>query len=146
MAAVAFAKWFWGAIVRDARPGRPDQPALRCDPAGDRRIFRATASRFGLFLAAMAGLTIWSWISENRRQEAGLESGRRQRFAVAKAIEELEPSDFGFQVVRHGDRPDPRYRPATTMRISREAVPYDQDRTEGAHERLRRGCDQGRLA
>jgi tetratricopeptide (TPR) repeat protein len=123
---LAFAKWFWGAIVLTLGLGVLTNllfSAIRPEIAA---IFRATALPFGLFLAAMTGLTIWSWISENRRQEARLESGRRQRFAVAKAIEELEPSDFGFQVVRHGDRPDPRYRPYYDEYISREAVPYDQ--------------------
>jgi tetratricopeptide (TPR) repeat protein len=120
------ARWFWGAIVLTLGLGVLTNllfSAIRPEIAA---IFRATALPFGLFLAAMAGLTIWSWISENRRQEARLESGRRQRFAVAKAIEELEPSDFGFQVIRHGDRPDPRYRPYYDEYISREAVPYDQ--------------------
>jgi hypothetical protein len=115
-----------GRDCPDARPGRPDQPALQCDPAGDRRHLPRNRTSLRPVPGRDDGLTIWSWISENRRQEARLESGRRQRFAVAKAIEELEPSDFGFQVVRHGDRPDPRYRPYYDEYISREAVPYDQ--------------------
>jgi tetratricopeptide (TPR) repeat protein len=121
-----FVTWFWGAIVLTLGLGILTNllfGAIRPEVAA---IIRVAAPPFGVFLAVMAGLTAWSWTSEKRRKAARLDSDRRQRFAVAKAVEDLEPADFGFQVVQQGDRPDPRYRPYYDEYISREAVPYDQ--------------------
>jgi tetratricopeptide (TPR) repeat protein len=121
-----FVRWFWGAVVLTLGLG-----ILTNLLFGDIRpeigtLLRATALPAGVLLAAMAGLTAWAWVSERRRLESTRQSTLRQHFAVVKPIPNLQPSDFGFQVVQQGDSPDPRYRPYYDEYIPRKAVLYDQ--------------------
>ena len=57
---------------------------------------------------------------------------RRLAFDLLKPAQDVEPDDFGFQVVDPGDEVDPRFRPHYEMYVPRTAVPFESRDNAGS--------------